>query len=202
MSDLTGAAVGVALRPLQTMPNAPDFDPGDYEAWAVALADENVIEAELHRALLAVLKTERYFPTVAVILEAVMKQRVADAETRRQQETRDRIRERRESFESLPPPETVDGEEFAPMDGLPVPPAREPLSPGEMQRRNMFGPVRLPDGRLDPRWPEVEGREEAWKRKMRFDHGLFHEDDKRAYELATSPRVKDRPIADSVRFRN
>lgn len=36
-----------------------------------------------------------------------------------------------------------------------------------------IGPVTLPDGSPDPDWPEIEGREPAWRRKLLCDLGVW-----------------------------
>ena len=41
-----------------------------------------------------------------------------------------------------------------------------------VQAPMVFGPVLTPDGSPDPQWPEIEGRDPAWRRKALVDHGL------------------------------
>lgn len=189
MTDLTPGAVALALRTCATMANKPDLAEGDYAIWCDDLTYEGVTRDELLRALGDIRRRQEFYPQVATVIERVKAHRLADGARRRAEETQERIRERRESFEALPPPETYDRDEVAPLDGLEVPPAREPRRGADV----VFGPVRLPDGRLDPRWPEEKHRAHpAWLRKHMYDHGVIPYDAATAATLARAKQINRR----------
>lgn len=191
MSALTLAEVALALRALQVMPNGSTLDEHAYRVWHTLLASESVTATELHRALFDVMKRQKFFPAPADVLEAVKAHRQADYLARQAEEREERTRTYREAIPA-PVESAAPAGEVASLEGLPVPPPREPLPAQVMQDRGMFGPVRLPDGRLDPRWPEIKGREAAWRRKMQFDHGLI------SYRSATAPNVRDARIEETL----
>lgn len=177
---------------LRLSANAPDLDEGTYHDWFAVLEDENVTAEELGQAAFDIAKKENFFPSPAQVIEAIGARRRANFIERQQRETADRIRERQESFralDELPAPEHPGSGDFAPMEGLEVPPPRDPRPARDIT----FGPVRLLDGRLDPRWPEIKGREPAWRRKARYDSNLC------SYEAANAPTAADaKRLADPV----
>lgn len=188
MTDLTPGAVALALRTCATMANAPEMAEGDYAIWCDDLTYAGVSRQELLRALGDIRRSQELYPQVATVIERVRANRLADGARKRAEETQDRIRERHESFRSLPPPEPAEGE-TAPLEGLEVPPPREPRRASEV----VFGPVRLPDGRLDPRWPEERDRAHpAWLRKHMYDHGVIPYDAATAATLARAKQINRR----------
>ena len=171
MSDLSTEALRIALRPLELLANAPDLDDALIAFLGALLSSERVTRAELMAAIVDITKRQDFWPGPKAILDSVQRARQASFLAGQAEEREARARTYRETLPSPLDPEPAAGE-VAELDGLPVPPPREPLPAQEMQRRGLFGPVRLSDGRLDPRWPEHKGREAAWRRKMRYDHGL------------------------------
>jgi hypothetical protein len=186
---LTAHNLRQALGPLFALRFAPDFDRDVTTGWLVALTRANVEPEELPDAVADLLQRAKEFPAPADLLERVHARRQAAFLAQQASETLERLRERREPFQELPAAAPAE-DAVAPLEGLEVPPPREPLRAETMQRRGLFGPVRLPDGRLDPRWPEVKGREPAWRRKMLYDHGIV------TYRSATAPNVRDARLED------
>ena len=177
MTKLTLASTAVALRALAVLPNAPELDEHGFAIWFELMDSEGVTLEEFQRALGETLKRERFYPAPAVVLERVSVLRV---EAYREREARERVeaqREREALVAAIAPPEMTG--ELAPLEGLPVPPPREPRA----GKNTPTGAVRLPDGRLDPRWPEIPGREAAWRRKKRYDHSLC------SYRQATAKSI-------------
>lgn len=184
---LTAHVLRQALGPLFALKFAPEFDRDVTAGWLVALTRANVEPEELPDAVADLLQRAKEFPAPADLLERVHARRRAAFLAEQASETLERLRERREPFQELP---AGAADEVAPLEGLEVPPPREPLRAETMQRRGMFGAVRLPDGRLDPRWPEVKGREPAWRRKMLYDHRIV------TYRSATAANVRDARLED------
>lgn len=179
MSALTVPDVIEAFQPLEVLPNAPELDRAEYVTWHTLLADEGVSAPELRRAVVDVLKREKFFPPPSTVLERVTANRLSDGARRRDEEARAALRAPGPAIEAAAPAEPAAGE-WAPLEGLEVPPPRNPPPKGKYPH---FGRVRLPDGRLDPRWPEIPGRDPAWRRRLLYDHGIV------SYEAATASTI-------------
>ncbi len=185
-SDLTLEFCKSVLKPTALLANAPKLDGELYGFLLAVLVEEGVTQDELRAAIVEVVKSSEFWPGPAKLLALVQRHREASYAARQEHAATNATLERQEYMKRLAASYEEQPEvEFAPMDGLPVPPPREPLPADVMQRRNLFGPVLLPDGRRDPRWPEVKGREPAWRRKMAYDHGLY------SYRVATAPTTND-----------
>jgi len=168
-TQLTPDALPGLLRPLAMLPNGPEMDRTFYLTWYELLKSDRVSVEEAARAIVGVLRTERFWPAPALVLDMVKRQRLEVAKAAAQAETDARLREGQ--TRRLAPGRPVPEPKYAVPEGYPPSrgPARAPRPAGSMPT----GRIVRADGSPDPYWPEIKGRGPAWKRKALYDHGLW-----------------------------
>ena len=168
MNPVEREQIPTLLRPLLGLPNAPTPDRVLFATWHEVFQAEGV-PAELARdAILEVLRTAEFFPSPAVVLRAARKLREEAYRARERAELNRRIHEAAQRRTLAPGP----AEKRRPLPPGYPPRDGPPRDPKNARWTPKASPVLGADGQPDPFWPELPDREPAWRRKMRYDHGI------------------------------
>lgn len=157
------------IAPLLTLPGAPEAAAA-VAALVPVLRKRNVSARELEQAVMRAMEREEFYPPPAKVLSHCMGVQLdlrKEADRRRQQQSFEAAAQRR----ALPAAE--DDSTDAIPEGYPwrAGPEIDPRPIADSSRRQ--SPVLDADGNPDPYWPELPGREPAWRRKLLYDAGLW-----------------------------